>query len=318
MNSIFEGLIQNIPAIFYRCKCDQQWTMLFINPAIEKLTGYPATNFISNSARTYSSIIHPEDAQKVASAVEVATQSGEPWAVEYRVITHNGEERWVIEMGVGIFDDQGVLKYLEGFIQNITERKNIELALVASERQIRDMAFTDCVTGLANRNLFTDRLDQMILDSKRYHHEFALLFIDLDGFKKINDTYGHLVGDKLLAMTGERISASFRDSDIVARFGGDEFLVIVKNTGDVKAIAQVCGKLLKRLAEPHYIDDLEFTVTASIGIAHYPCHATSSSRLIQMADKAMYKAKRAGRNCFVICSEEQSETYQETNKVVDF
>jgi len=312
MSAIFEGLIQNIPAIFYRSKCDAEWTMLFINTAIEKLTSYPASDFLNNSIRTYSSIIHAEDTQKVDSGVHTAIQTREPWAIEYRLLTRNKEVRWVIEMGVAIHDENGEVEYLDGFIQDITERKKMELALIASEQQIRDMAFTDSVTGLANRNLFTDRLDQMILDSNRYHHEFALLFVDLDGFKKINDTFGHLVGDKLLAMTGERISASFRDSDVVARFGGDEFLIIVKNTTDVHVIDSIATKLLHKLAEPYYVDDLKFSVTASFGIAIYPRHANTSTKLIQSADKAMYKAKDAGRNCFVICNE-KAEASMEQN-----
>jgi diguanylate cyclase (GGDEF)-like protein/PAS domain S-box-containing protein len=303
MSFLFEGLVQNIPAIFYRCKCDTQWTMLFINTNVEKLTDYPASDFLNNSTRTYRSIIHPQDTRKVERAVQIAMQAHEPWTIEYRLLTRDNKEKWVIEMGIAIYDDMGDLEFLDGFIQDITKRKEMELALIASEKQIRNMAFTDSVTGLTNRNLFTDRLDQMILDSKRYHHEFALLFIDLDGFKKINDTYGHLVGDKLLAMAGERISASFRDSDVVARFGGDEFLIIVKNTSDVRAIESIAAKLLHKLAEPYYVDDLKFSVTASFGIAIHPQHATTSTKLIQRADKAMYKAKDAGRNCFVICNE---------------
>lgn len=307
MSSLFEGLIQNIPAIFYRCQCDKHWSMLFINNAIEKLTGYPTADFINNKIRSYASIIHPEDTKKVEAAVHTAMQIREPWSTEYRLITRDNEVRWVVEMGVAIYADNGELEYHDGFIQDITERKKIEFALIASEKQIRDMAFTDSVTGLANRNLFSDRLDQIILDSSRYEHKFSLLFIDLDGFKLINDTYGHQVGDKLLSLSAERISQSFRESDVVARFGGDEFLIIAKNTSSMQSAKCISTKLLDNLAKPYYIDDLKLSVTGSIGIAIYPKHATTSSELIRKADKAMYQAKDAGRNGYVIYTEEDEQ-----------
>ena len=300
MRSFFEGLIQNIPAIFFRCKCDKSWTIHFINNAIESLTGYPADDFVANKARTFVSIVHSDDVEKLESAIFKGIDENKPWSVEYRIITSDNKEKWVAETGIAIFSQAGELEYLDGFIQDISDRKSIELALRASEKQIRDMAFTDCVTGLANRNLFTDRLDQFILESKRYHNEFALLFIDLDKFKDVNDTHGHLVGDKLLSMAAERISTSFRESDVVARFGGDEFLVIVKNTTDNQEISFVADNLLAKLAAPYYVDNMELRVTGSIGITLCPKDSVNSTQLIQNADKAMYQAKEAGKNCYAI------------------
>lgn len=308
MASVFEGLIQNIPAIFYRCACDKSWTTHFMNNAIEDLTGYPASDFIANNVRTFTSIIHPDDSRRVSFSILNAISNEQRWEIEYRLITTSGEIKWVAETGVGIYSEEGKLAYLDGFIQDISERKKMEQALKASEQQIRDMAFTDSVTGLANRNLFTDRLDQLILSCERYHTEFALLFIDLDKFKSINDTHGHLVGDKLLAMAGERISTSFRESDVVARFGGDEFLVIVKNTSDIENIDNIAEKLLKKIAEPYYVNNLKLSITASIGITTCPLDGRSSSQLIQHADKAMYNAKMAGKNRFSIYHDEQKDS----------
>jgi len=304
MASVFEGLIQNIPAIFYRCNHDENWTTYFINNAIEGLTGYPASDFIGNKIRTYSSIIHPDDTLKVAVAIHASLENNSPWEIEYRLLTKANEIKWVAETGVGIFSAQQQLQYLDGFIQDITERKKMEIALKASEQQIRDMAFTDSVTGLANRNLFTDRLDQLTLQTKRYHVEFSLLFIDLDKFKHVNDTYGHLVGDQLLSMAAERISSSFRESDVVARFGGDEFLVIVKSTPGIEKITRITEKLLTKLAAPYYVDNLELRVTGSIGIATCPKDGTTSHELIKHADSAMYSAKLAGKNRYCVYGSE--------------
>lgn len=279
-----------------------------MNNAVEKVTGYPASDFINNDVRSFSSIIHPDDNRKVSTSILDAVSNQHRWTIEYRLITSTGETKWVAETGVGIFCKNGDLEYLDGFIQDITERKKMELALRASEQQIRDMAFTDSVTGLANRNLFTDRLDQLILSCGRYQSVFALLFIDLDKFKEVNDTYGHLVGDKLLSMAGERISSSFRQSDVVARFGGDEFLVIVKNTADVENIELIAEKLLAKIAQPYFINNLALSVTASIGITTCPLSGRNSAQLIQHADKAMYRAKIGGKNRFSIyCAEKESQ-----------
>lgn len=303
MASFFEGLIQNIPAVFFRCSCDENWTIHFVNNAIEEVSGYPASDFILNKHRTFASIIHPNDNPKILEAVESAMANAETWCVEYRIITIHGETRWVSETGVGIHGDNGQLQYLDGFIQDITEQKKMLLALEASEQQIRDMAFTDSVTGLANRNLFSDRLDQLIIESKRYENQFALFFIDLDHFKPINDNHGHLVGDKLLSLAGERISSSFRESDVVARFGGDEFLVIVKNAFSPAEVTQLAEKLLKTMNAPYYIDNMELSTTCSIGIAFFSDDSCTSFELIKRADTAMYAAKMAGKNQFKIYGE---------------
>jgi len=281
-----------------------------MNNAIEDLTGYPASDFIENKVRTFTSIIHSDDSRKVSFSILNAISNEQRWEIEYRLITTTGEIKWVAETGVGIYSESGKLEYLDGFIQDISERKKMELALKASEQQIRDMAFTDSVTGLANRNLFTDRLDQLILSCERYHTEFALLFIDLDKFKSVNDSHGHLVGDKLLAMAGERISTAFRESDVVARFGGDEFLVIVKNTSDVENIDGIAEKLLEKISKSYYVNNLELVITASIGITTCPLDGRSSSQLIQHADKAMYDAKMAGKNRFSIYHAEKKESSQ--------
>jgi len=307
MASVYESLMQNIPAIFYRQSYDENWTTHVINNAIHDLIGYPASDFIQNKVRTFTSIIHPDDINYVEIAIDRAVTQKIPWELEYRVITKSGLVKWVSETGVGIFSSTNELLYLDGFMIDVSERKKIQLALKISERQILDMAYTDSITGLANRHQFTDRLDKLILSSKRYQTDFALIFIDLDQFKNVNDTHGHLLGDKLLSLAAKRISSTFRESDIVARFGGDEFLVVVKRTGDVENIQQITSKLLIKLATPYYIDDLELVITASIGIAISPKDGTHSNILIKNADKAMYDAKLAGKNQYSIFSEHYQE-----------
>jgi len=126
MTSLFEGLIQNIPAIFYRCACDENWTMHFLNEAILKLSGYPASDFIENSVRTYTSIIHPDDVAYVDVSANAAVKQHEAWSLEYRIINRSGEIKWVSEIGMGTYSAAGEVEFLDGFIVDITERKKLK------------------------------------------------------------------------------------------------------------------------------------------------------------------------------------------------
>lgn len=296
MAVLFEELIENIPAIFYRCKCDENWTMYYISDAVEQITGYPAKEFILNKTRTYTSVIHEADVDAVSEAVDSSVASNQPWEIEYRVVTKENKELWVSEKGIGIFDDSGELMYLDGFITNISQRKKIEEELELAQLQIYNLAYTDTITDLANRNLFDDRLKQLLSYSRRYKTVFAMMFIDLDGFKAVNDTHGHSVGDELLKAVGQRLSEVFRELDTVARFGGDEFLVLVSNIKSEGNLQILANKALSCIDTPIYVDDLKLRVTGSVGVVFSPRDGEDSAALMKNADIAMYRAKALGKN----------------------
>ncbi|MHB8146415.1 MAG: diguanylate cyclase domain-containing protein [Vulcanimicrobiaceae bacterium] len=181
---------------------------------------------------------------------------------------------------------------------------SVVLKSIAAERiaydYMHDLAFHDPLTGLPNRALFGDRLVQCIVHAKRYNHPFGVMFLDLDGFKLINDRYGHAVGDDVLRAFGERLSRSLRESDTFARLGGDEFAVLqsmLVAPGDVEVLAK---KLIDALQKPFLIGKDELRVGLSIGIAIYPWHGVDEKHLTQAADRALYRAKSAGKNSYYL------------------
>ncbi len=178
-------------------------------------------------------------------------------------------------------------------IQDITERK-------LAEELTRRLAYHDQLTGLPNRSLFNDRLTMALAQAQRHRQRLAVMLLDLDRFKDINDNLGHRVGDTLLKGMAQRLSGLLRKSDTVARLGGDEFILISAELARKKDAAKVARKILEACRAPFACEGLEVQVTASIGIAFYPDHGQDSDTLVKHADMAMYRAKKAGRNNYQI------------------
>lgn len=173
-----------------------------------------------------------------------------------------------------------------------------ELALQRARdvAKVRYLAHHDELTGLPNRILLLDRLDQALARAKRQHKHLALLFLDLDRFKDINDSYGHAVGDEVLRQVAARLSGCLREVDTIARQGGDEFLVLLDGIEQAEQVTQVTARMQEDLARPMIVEGREIAVTSSIGIALYPKDGKEVSTLIRMADLAMYRSKQLGRN----------------------
>jgi len=201
-----------------------------------------------------------------------------------------------------IKDETGTLLYLQGHNLDITERKQLE-------DEVRQLAFYDALTTLPNRRLLKDRLSQTIASSKRNSRYCALMFLDLDNFKPINDTYGHAFGDALLLEVAERIKSCVRQSDTVARFGGDEFIVLLNTltTDKEKSVQQanrIAEKIRKALLAPYLLSlntndnktKIEHLCSASIGVVVFINHESDEDEILKRADDAMYAAKAAGRN----------------------
>jgi len=178
-------------------------------------------------------------------------------------------------------------------IRDITERK-------AAEEEIRRLALTDSLTGLANRNAFNNRFDEAIAQSKRRETHLALLMIDLDKFKPVNDQYGHPVGDALLVEVAECLRAICRETDIVARLGGDEFAAVLTDLDDTENAHLPAEKIIAALSKPMTVLGQTVQIGASIGIAFFPADADNKDGLVTLADDALYAAKAAGRNTFRI------------------
>ncbi len=243
---------------------------------------------------SYQELIHPDDRAAVAEAVAEAVAKRSTYNVEYRIKARDGFTRWVSERGQVSSDAAGRAQWLDGVVLDITERK-------AAEIMIRDLAFNDTLTGLPNRRLLLDRLEQQLAASGRAGRHGALLFIDMDNFKTVNDTLGHAAGDQVLVEVAARLLASVRESDTVARLGGDEFVVVIGNLGNTaeaaKAEAAELGdKILIKLSQPYRLGAHLHNSTPSIGITTFCGHHVSAGQLLRRADQAMYRAKSAGRH----------------------
>lgn len=183
---------------------------------------------------------------------------------------------------------------------DITDRKK-------NEERLTSLALHDALTGLANRRLFVDRLSQFIGQGRRASSRMAVLFLDLDGFKQINDTLGHDVGDLLLKEVANRLVGVVRQTDTVARFGGDEFVIALSHVAEPEVAAKVASKLIAAIARPYSLDGKVVNVTTSVGLSIGPEHGESAEALMKSADLALYEAKRAGKN---VCRIAQNETRQ--------
>ena len=173
---------------------------------------------------------------------------------------------------------------------------NLLTRLKQTNEQVTHLAHHDTLTALPNRILFYDRLNQAITRARRDKELFAVLFLDLDGFKLINDMFGHDVGDELLRETARRIVACVRESDTVARIGGDEFTVILANVTDRASLDRVVGSIVSTIAQPFVLDGRHCSISVSIGIARYPDNSGTADQLVKLADAAMYMAKQGGKN----------------------
>ncbi len=212
-------------------------------------------------------------------------------------LDESGEKVWISVSGEPVFDSAGVFKGYRGVGKDITERKR-------GEERIHYLASHDPLTGLPNRTMFGEVLNFALQSAQRYEGHFAVLFLDLDRFKVINDTLGHEAGDKLLREIARRLTDTVRKSDVVARLGGDEFVILVQQVSEAKQVEAVARKILSAVMKPMLLEGQECRVTASIGVCMYPADAVDEQALMKNADIAMYRAKEQGKNTFIFYSEE--------------
>ncbi|HET7294576.1 MAG TPA: EAL domain-containing protein [Vicinamibacteria bacterium] len=279
----FRTLAETAPAAIF---IYQGQRFLYANEATSAITGYPRDEFLTLSSLW--EIVHPEDKDDVKRrGMEGHEGEGAPIRYEVRIVRKDGEERWLDYSAATV--EYGGRPAVMGTAFDITERKR-------AEEQISSLAYHDTLTGLPNRLLFSDRLEQAILQAQRRTWRLGVLFLDLDRFKVINDSLGHGVGDRLLQALARRIASTLRSEDTVARLGGDEFTLLLPNIGRVDDVTLVAEKLLDSVRRPVRIDGSELFVTASIGISLFPDDGDDPDTLVKNADTAMYRAKELGRD----------------------
>ena len=224
--------------------------------------------------------------------------------VIYEPTTPDGQSFDIVATSIKNAD--GTVSKME-VIRNITDKKLAEANLIRQAQELDHQAHHDFLTGLPNRILFNDRLERGIEESKRNNTKLALLFIDLDHFKEINDSLGHSVGDEVLKVVTDRLNGVIRESDTIARLGGDEFTIILNNLNEVQDASKLARKILDILSKPIRIDENDLYVSSSIGISLYPNDGDDAQNLLKYADAAMYKAKDEGRNNFQYYSAKMTE-----------
>ncbi|MBF0507192.1 MAG: sensor domain-containing diguanylate cyclase [Nitrospirae bacterium] len=228
--------------------------------------------------------MHMDDYRAFREECSQACLGKRPYKIEYRLRRKDGVFRWVLETGVPFLNPEDGSNGYVGSCVGIGEQKELE-------GQLFKMAHYDVLTGLANRSLFINRLEHAISVAGRYKTKFALLYIDLDGFKAVNDKYGHKAGDLLLIETAGRLGKCVRESDTTARMGGDEFTVILTRINEEKDALLAAAKIAEEIARPFFALDRECCVTASIGIAVFPNDAGDVETLLKKADMDMYRSK---------------------------
>ena len=264
--------------------------LLYVSPAYDKIWGRKRED-LHHDPRSFLESVHPLDRELVRALME--KPFFESLQLEYRIVKPDGSISWVRDRRFPVLNAHGNPYRLAGVATDITAQKNAEQQLLVLNQKLQQKATHDMLTGLPNRRLLIDRLEQALAQGRRNGGHLAMLFIDLDGFKEINDRLGHTAGDQVLEIIGRRLKNLLRSVDTAARLGGDEFgLVLSKITGrqDAELVAK---KVLETISAPLVVRDESCYIGASIGISVYPEHGTSADELISRADTAMYKVKHS-------------------------
>jgi len=284
---MFRLLVTHMPDVAWTS--DDRGHTIYVSPRVEELLGFPAEAWIEDPAFWWSRV-HPDDRERVLAEEKESwdTLRGHRTSVEYRLVGRDGEVRWVSDDAAVVHPEDGSPAHWSGFLTDVTDRK-------ALEEQLQHQAFHDPLTSLANRALFADRVEHALARSGRSRDSLAVLFLDLDDFKTVNDGMGHPAGDALLVAVAEAVRACLRPMDTAARLGGDEFAVLIEDLATPDDAIDVAGRIQAAIGRPFQVGGREIYTSASIGIARPASRRDHASQLLRNADSAMYAAKRKGK-----------------------
>ena len=281
----YRTILENIEDIYY--EVDLTGNTLFLNKPALATTGYKQSEIVGTSFLEFMD--HENTKKTIRSFMEVYRTGIPAKGVELEIIRKDTTRR-TVELSISLIrNNEGKPAGFRGIGHDITERKRVE-------ETISKMAYHDPLTGLPNRRLIGDRLDVAMAHASRNSERLALMILDLDRFKQINDTMGHQIGDLLLQSAGNRLSAILRKSDTAGRLGGDEFMLILPDIGDMSNAELIAKKILDAFAEPFMCNGNVLHITVSIGVVLFPDQSEDAETLMRCADNAMYRAKEGGRN----------------------
>jgi diguanylate cyclase (GGDEF)-like protein/PAS domain S-box-containing protein len=281
----YRGLVEQVPGVVYTCEPTEDGDWTYVSPQVRTVLGFTPEEVMSNGLWTTQ--LHPDDRERVLAEEAACREQAQAFKSVYRLLASDGRVVWVRDEAVVVRDEVGRPVVLQGVIHDITEQKLLE-------EQLHHQAFHDGLTQLANRSLFVDRLQHALVASSRTGARAAVLFLDLDDFKSINDTLGHAVGDQLIRGVADRLRASLRASDTAARLGGDEMAVLLEGC-DEKGAERVAEKIVASLESPFTLAGRPVAVRASVGVAVASPGDLAVDELLSKADAAMYATKSRGK-----------------------
>ena len=296
-DSRYQTLVERVPAAVYIDVADPGVTdgghLAYMSPQIEAILGYPPEAFLEDP-ELWPRLTHPDDRSTTVAALAEHWKTEQPLRLDYRMIAADGSIVWVHDEAYAMRDETtGGRRVSQGLLVDTTEQKRLEAQLLHD-------AFHDPLTGLANRALFREHLDRALDRSRRRRAGVAVLFLDVDDFKVVNDSLGHAAGDRLLVEVAERLGATIRADDIAARQGGDEFTILVERVnGEDEAVA-LAERLAAAIRRPIVLEGRPLVVGVSIGIALGRGKTTAAGDLLAHADAAMYAAKEQGKGRHVV------------------
>ena len=303
--SKYGALVEQIPAIVYVDVADEQMTTTYVSPQILPLLGCTPEEYVSDPD-LWARMLHADDREAAIETYLRGRELGQPFVYEYRLVAKDGRVLWFRDSAIVLTDADGRPALIQGVMLDITERK-------AAEAQIAYLAYHDKLTGMANRAMFDELLELSLTRARRNGGGVAVISVDLDDFKLVNDSLGHERGDELITALADRLREATRDSDLVARPGGDEFLVLLadldtsaplpggQSGGSITAEA-VAMRIQEAMRQPFEIAGTELYLTASQGISVFPEDADDATTLLTNAETAMFQSKRMGPGGFVLHS----------------
>ena len=295
----YRSMVENGPAITYIDGVDDTASTLYISPQVERILGYSPQEW-RNDAELWPRILHPDDRTRALAENERHNETGEPFQMEYRLLAKDGRVVWVHDEATIVRDDRGVPRYSHGVMVDISDRKG-------AEEQVVFRAYHDELTGLPSQAMFEELLELSVSRAARHDGAVAVLCVDLDDFRLVNDSLGHDAGDGILRLVAERLREATRETDLVARRGGDRFLMLLADldrgeTGEAAAIRAeaVAQRIRDSLAAPFEQEGTELYVQASVGISLFPQDAEDAASLQRNAEAAMFEAKKSGNTGYVV------------------
>ncbi len=307
----YRALVEQIPAIVYVDVVDETMTTSYVSPQIEPLLGVTPEEYIAQPDLWYQ-LLHPDDRERALETYLEGRRSGEPFTFEYRLIARDGRVVWFRDSAAVVLDADGNPAFIHGVMLDVTEQKQ-------AEEHAAFVAYHDRLTELPNRAMFEELLDLALARARRHETAVAVITMDVDDFKLVNDSLGHETGDELLRQLAQRLREATRETDLVARQGGDEFLLLLadldrggtalrEGTSGAALVAEsVATRIQEALSTPFQLAGTEIYVSASMGISVFPRDADDAATLLKNADAAMYRSKRTAPGGYIVHAEQEDD-----------